>query len=1055
MVFSEIFIRRPIMTTLVIVATFIFGIAAYFKLPISDLPNVDYPVMTISVTYPGASPSTMASTIASPLENECMQIPGLQSIISSNQEGYTQITLTFDLSRNVDLAAPDVQAAISRAMANLPSDLPQQPTYSKMNPSEAPILYIMLTSDTITKGDLYDFGNRTIGQRLSMINGVSQVQVWGAKSAIRIQVNPEKLASYGIGINQVQQTLQTGTVTIPGGSLNGTSRTFAIEPKGQLLKASDYEELIVTYRNNAPVKLKDIATCIDSVDNDVVNVTTGKTGAKIHPGSVVIAASRQADANTVAVSQRIKDKIKELKSEIPGSIDMDIFYDSAVPIIESVKDVKTTIIIAIILVVFVIFLFLGRVSDTLIPGIVLPISIVATFILMMVYGFSLDTLSLMGLTLSVGFLVDDAIVILENTVRHVQGGKKPFLAAITSMKEITGTVISTSIALITVFIPLIFMAGVVGRNFREFALTVVFTIICSTLMALTLSPMMCARVLKPAKEGKTKLENFTDTFVGGIVRKYGIALKWVLQHKFISVLAWIICIAGTILFFIFLPKTFMPIGDSGAIMGQMVMAQGTSTRQMQEFQKEVNDIFMNDPNIDRVLTVSGLQLGADQTTGIIYVTLKSLKQRKPIKEVAQELERKFAELPEGFVYIEPIPVTMLSAGGESTALGSKYSYIITGEDKEKVYKNASELEEKLKSSSTFTGIQSSIKLNMPQLEVNILRDRASTFGLTAADIENALLLAYAGGKVTTYKTDVDQYDVILELEKEYQKKPENLSTIYISSPTTEKLVPLGSVATWKETVGAQNVPHSNQLNSATISFNLAPGVPLGNATKELNNITNNILTPDVFGNFQGEAQEFEDATASLGILLLVAIFIMYVILGILYESYIHPFTILTTLPVAAFGGLATLLIFRSELSLYAYIGTFMLLGIVSKNGIMMVDFAKQNMEEGNNSFDAIYNACLIRFRPILMTGLSTIMGALPIALGFGADGASRRPLGLIIVGGLAFAQVITLFVTPGFYLYMQNFQEKVLDRFELTRSITARKDKDTVGFSQPRTEKSN
>ncbi|MFC1643699.1 efflux RND transporter permease subunit, partial [Chlamydiota bacterium] len=594
--------------------------------------------------------------------------------------------------------------------------------------------------------------------------------------------------------------------------------------------------------------------------------------------------------------------------------------------------------------------------------------------------------------------------------------------------------------LITVFIPLIFMAGVVGRNFREFALTVVFAIICSTFLALTLSPMMCARVLKSAKkEVKTRLEKFTDGLIGNIVKKYGIALKWFLEHKILSVVSWLLCILGTVLLFSIIPQAFMPPGDSGAIMGQIVMQQGTSTAQMRDFQDKVNDTFMNDPNVERVLTVTGLQPGADQTTGILYVTLKPLKKRKPIDQVIHDFDKKFAVFPEGFVFIQPIPVTMLSAGGESTALGSTYSYVITGEDREKVYSSAQKLENKLKASPDFTAIQSSVKLDMPQLKVNILRDKASSLGLSAQDIEHALLLAFAGGKVTTYKTDVDQYDVILELEKNYQRRPEDLSSLYITSPQTGMMVPLGAVAEWEKTVGPQNVPHSNQLNSATISFNLAPGVPLGNATQELNTIVNEILPPEVFGNFQGEAEEFQEATGSLILLLLIAVFIMYVILGILYESYIHPFTILTTLPVAAFGGFLTLLVFRSELSLYAYIGTFMLLGIVSKNGIMMVDFAKQNMEEGKNSFDAIYDACLVRFRPILMTGLSTIMGAMPIALGFGADGSSRRPLGLIIVGGLAFAQVITLFVTPGIFLYMQKFQEKYLDRFELTRSISAKK----------------
>jgi HAE1 family hydrophobic/amphiphilic exporter-1 len=969
-----------------------------------------------------------------------MQIPGLQTVISDNTEGQTKITLTFDLDKNVDLAAPDVQAAISRATTDLPADLPQPPSYSKNNPSDSPILYLMVTSDTMTAGQLYDFGNRTIGQRISMISGVSQVQVWGAKSAVRIQVDPKKLASYGIGINEVADALKTGTVTIPGGSLNGPFRTFSVEPRGQLLKAKDYGELIVKFQNNSPVRLKDIATCADSMENDVVNVMYGSAGGRMQAGGVCLGIYRQAGANTVAVSAEIMETLDELRKEVPGSVKLDIFYDQSVTIIESVTDVKNTIFIALFLVVMVIFIFLGRISDTVIPSMVLPLTIVGTFIAMYAFGFSLDNLSLMGLTLSVGFLVDDAIVVLENSVRYVQSGKKPLEAAIISMREITGTVISTSFALITVFVPLVFMGGVVGRNFREFALTVVAAIICSTLMALTLTPMMCARMVKGVGAVKNKIEKVTDSFTGSMTAKYSGLLKFVLERKYLAVIAWIACISGTMFMFYILPKTFLPEGDSGVIMGQMVLPQGTSTEQIREYQRNINEVLLNDPNVNRILTITGAQPGADQSTGMVVMTLKPLKGRKPIQQVTGELSAKFARFPMGFTFIEPMPALKMSTGGESTASGSKYSYILKGQDREKVYSAALELQSRMKNLPGFTGIQNSVKLKMPQLKVNIFRDRASTLGITAADIEQALSLAYAGGKVTTYKTDIDQYYVIVELEKDYQKNPRDLSTIYIRS-SKNALVPLGAVASWEQSVGPQNVPHYDQLNSATISFNLTPGVPIGDATKDLRQAAREILPADVSGEFQGEAQEFEEAVSNLGVMLLIAVFIMYLILGILYESYIHPFTVLTTLPVAAFGGLLTLFFFRSELSLYAYIGMFMLLGIVAKNGIMMVDFAQQYMTDDKMSpFEAIYKSCLVRFRPILMTGVSSIMGAVPIAMGFGADGASRRPLGLIIVGGLAFAQVITLFVTPGIFLYMQVFQEKYLNRFELTRDRSSRND---------------
>jgi len=1040
MIFSERFIRKPIMTTLIVVAVLIFGVAAYNRLPISDLPSVDYPVITITVYYPGASPSMMASTVASPLETQCMQIPGLQTVISQNTMGQSTITLTFELGRSVDLAAPDVEAAISRAAGDLPNDLPEPPSYTKTNPSDTPVLYLMLTSDTMTPGQLYDYGHRVVGQRINILSGVSQIQVWGAKSAVRVQVNPYKLASYGIGIDEVAQALRKGTVTIPGGSLDGPFRAFSIEPQGQLLKAEDYKKLIIAYRDNAPVYLGDIATCIDSLQNDVVNVMYGRADGKMRSGSVVIPVYRQSGANTVALSKRVRDTMEQLRQEIPASVQLDIFYDKAVQIIASVRDVKNTIIIALILVVMVIFLFLGRLSDTVIPGTVLPVSIISTFIIMLAAGFSLDNLSLMGLTLCVGFLVDDAIVVLENTVRHIEKGEKPLPAAIKSMGEITGAVISTSVALIAVFIPLVFMGGVIGRNFSEFALTVVFAIICSTIAALTLTPMMCARMLSAGKKIKTKTEMFTERFVGRMVEKYKGMLIWTLKHKMIAVIVWALCISGSLMFFIILPKDFMPVGDSGAITGQMLAKLGTSTEQIQKFQDYVNNILQGDPAVEKVISATGLQPGADQTTGPFFVVLKPSDKRPDIQVVAQRIREKMAVLPFGFSFLRPLPSLQLSTGGESTAAGSQYSYVLSGEEKDAVYQAALEIERRMKAMPYFTDVQNSVKLEMPQLDMEILRDRASTFGITAGQIEEALALAYAQGKITTYKTDVDQYYVITEVEKKYSRNPDDLARIYLRSPLTGDLVPLGSVAKWKDDVGPQNVPHYDQRNSATISFNVRAGVPLGTATTALVNMAEEVTPPAVNGLFQGEAQEFEEAVAGLTVLLFVSIFVMYVILGVLYESYIHPFTVLTTLPVAAFGGLLTLFVFGSQLSIYAYIGMFMLLGIVSKNGILMVDFANQNLEEeGSTAFDAIFNACIIRFRPILMTGASTIMGAMPIALGFGADGASRRPLGLVIVGGLVFAQVITLFVTPGIFLYMQTFQERHLDRFELFRSVAERK----------------
>jgi len=1044
MSFSESFIRKPVMTMLVTVVVLLFGIAAYFKLPISDLPVVDFPVITVSVFYPGASPNTMATTVASPLENEFTQMPGLHSMISDNTESQTNITLTFELDRSVDLAAPDVQAAIQRATANLPTDLPAPPSYQKVNPADVPIMYLMLNTDTLTRGQLYDYGNKRVGERISMIEGVSQVQVWGAKSAVRVQVDPNKLASYKIGINEIANAITTGTVTIPGGSLNGDVRTFSIEPKGQLLSAKDYEKLIVTYRNNAPIRLKDLGSCIDSLDNDVVNAVHGDKKDGLKGGTIVVAVSRVAGANTVDLAQRIRNVVEQLKLEIPGSMKLAIFYDRSLTIVEGIDDVKTTIVIALVLVICIIFLFLGSFRDTIIPSVTLPLSIISTFAVMYAFGFSLDNLSLMGLTLSVGFVVDDAIVVLENTVRLLEQGKKPFDAAIESAKQITFTIISMTLSLSVIFVPLIFMGGVIGRMFRELSVTVVMAILCSGIISLTLTPMMCARMLGKKEKHKGGFKKAVTDFLDKIIKKYGEGLMWTLKRPVTTIIGWVVCFAGTILLFVILPQSFLPEGDTGTIYGQLMVPLGTSTVKMQKFQDDVNNAFLSEPHMDRIVSVTGLQPGADQSTGIFFTILKPLEERKePIQDIIKRLRKKMSRITQGAVFMRPMPALAISAGGESTATGDKYSYVLTGAGQDELYKTALDFGDRLKKTQGFMDVQNSVKLNLPQLSLNILRDRASTFGLTANDVEQALTLAYSGGKVTTYKTDTDIYNVDVELTKNYQKNPENLSHIYLRSEKTGSLVPLSAVAEWKESVGPQDVPHYNQLNSATVSFNIDPGMPLSKATKTIEKMSDTMLPPGVNGFLQGEAEQFKDAFASLGILVLVAIFLKYIILGILYENYVHPLTILTTLPVATFGGLLTLFLFGSELSLYAYIGLFMLLGIVAKNGIMIVDFANENLRKGTmNDLEAIYEASIVRFRPILMTGLAAIMGALPIALGYGADGASRRPLGLIVVGGLIFSQVVTLFITPGLFLYAQKFQEKYLDRFELTRSDSARQAKE-------------
>ena len=1009
-----------LLTTLMVVG----GVWAYFQLPVNSLPTVDYPVIQVSVAYPGASPATMASTIATPLENEFTQISGLDSMYSDNRQGITTITLSFSLNRNIDLLAPDVQAAITRATRNLPTDLPSPPTYQKFNPSDAPIYYLLLYSDIMPHGELYDYANHVVARKLSMIDGVSKVEAFGAKNAVRIQFSPEKLAAYQIGVDELALVLKAGTANIPGGSLNGAQRTFVIEPQGQLRTAREYGELIITTRNNAPIRVKDVAKCVDSLANDLVNIRYTTGTEPIHNQCVVMRLSRVSGANTVAVANRVTMALEDARRELPSTITMVTMYNGAEPIKDSLRDVQITVGIALLMVILVIFFFLGRVRETVIPSIVLPISLLGTFLLMLPSNFSLDILSLMGIILAVGFLVDDAIVVLENTVRHLEEGKKPIPAALQSMKEISFTVISTSAALIIVFTPLVFMGGAVGRNLREFAITVIFAVIVSTILALTLSPMMCARILKHEKTPNALQRGITD-FIQGMIRQYSKALHFQLRHKWLALVAWVVCILGAVLLYFKLPGDFLPPGDSSFIFGAMIMPQGSSTEQIQAYQTKVMNVLRQDPAVARIGSVTGISPGADQSLGFVFIRLKPPRERAPIDQLSFKLMMQAMSVPDGLCAMKAMPVLKISSGVDSTAQGSDYGYLLKGLDRDTVYKTAFLMERELRQIPFLNpfNTQNSVKLNMPRLNVTIDRTRASALGVTATSIEQALALSFAGGYITQYTTDQDQYQVIPEIQKSNQRLPDDLALLFLRS-SYGPLVPIKSIIKWTEDAGPQNVPHAQQHEAATLSFSAFPGVPLGVITSVIEAKAAAILPPTVQGSFVGDAVEFKKSFASLGILLVIAIFLKYIVLGMLYESYIHPFTILTTLPVALFGGFLTLFVFGSTLSLYAYIGVFVLLGLITKNGILMVDFALQRKAEGMNSYDAIHSACVVRFRPILMTGLCAILGAMPIALGFGADASSRKPLGLVIVGGMVFAQIITLFVTPGIYLYMEKIQDK-------------------------------
>ncbi|MDA3798534.1 MAG: efflux RND transporter permease subunit [Kiritimatiellae bacterium] len=1025
---SEIFIRKPIMTTLLtVVSVSVFGIYSYTKLPVSSLPDVDTPVMTITAFYPGASPEDMASTVASPIENKCMEINGLEKIISDNQSGYTQLTLSFSLDKTVDEVAPDVQSAITKASSDLPSDMPQQPYYEKDNPSSKPIMYIMVTSESLTTGDLYDYAYSMIGKQLSSIDGVSKVDVYGSKKAVRIKVDPDKIAAKNVSINDISTVLENATVSLPGGSLDASSGTFSLQPQGLLLTAKDYEPLIIKYIDGAPLYLRDVAECVESTEIEKVKVLYGvQATGKIYKSAICLPITRANGANTIAVAAKVRQKIEQLKLEMPGSVTIGVMYDNSVSVAASVNDVQTTIVLALILVVIIIYFFLGRIRETIVPCFVLPIALLGTFSVMKALNYSLDNLSLLALVLSVGFLVDDAIVVLENTVRHIHEDKlNPIAAAIKSMQELCGTVISTSISLIIVFVPIAFMAGVVGLSFREFAMTVIIAISCSTILALTLTPMMCSKMLKPAGSKETFIEKSVNKMIGALINQYKKALTFTLHHNYIAVVLWIVCIAGTFFCFKVLPKDFLPPGDSGAIMGALVTPLGTSSETEHALQDQVMDIVMANTNVQSVLTATCLRTGADNTLGYVIISLIPQEDRPDIDIVNTELSESLSVLSGGMVFLSNIPLLELSAGADSTASGSKYSYELRSIDQDSVYDAAKKMEAEMRQISGVVGVQTSVKLDLPQLTVDIDRDRASSFGITAMQLEGALTRSFSEGQVTTFYTDIDTYKVITVMDKDASEDPADLDKIYVVSPLTGEMIPLGTICKWEKTVGPQSVGHSQQLNSATLSFNLIPGTPLGDVTTALDQYAKTQLPRNVTGSLQGEAQEFSDSMKSLGVLVFVAIFLLYIVLGVLYESYVHPFTILTTLPVAVFGGLGTLVLFQTELNLYAYIGVFMLIGIIAKNGILMVDFAIEyaGKNPGCSSFDAIFNSCIVRFRPILMTGLSTIFGTLPIALGYGADGKSRIPLGLIVVGGMIFAQVITLFVTPGIFLIMDKFSK--------------------------------